>query len=68
MSNVIKGILVGRPFGGVQGVLLKFGDCVLVYMPCASVIHYTDVYCDTLGISAYVNSCSCQSTVFGGCH
>ena len=50
-------------------IIVQFGDSILVnvYMPCASVPHYTDVYCDTLAsISAYVRSCSYQSIISGG--
>jgi len=38
-----------------------------VYLPCSSVSHYVDVYCDTLAsIVASVNDCLFQSVVFGG--
>ena len=40
---------------------------VNVYLPCSSVSHYVDVYCDTLAsIVASVNDCLFQSVVFGG--
>jgi len=50
-------------------IIVKLGDSILVnvYMPCASVPHYTDVYCDTLAsISAYISCCTYQSIVFDG--
>ena len=50
-------------------IIVKLADSILVnvYMPCASVPHHTDVYCDTLAsILACVSSCSYQSIVFGG--
>jgi len=50
-------------------IILSYCDSLFinVYLPCASVKNYVDVYCDMLAdISAVLSSCTYQSVVFGG--